>query len=109
MDIKNILSLKMKAARVLKGLTQIKAAELIGIDLTYYAKIETGKVFPSFKVLTKIVDVLDFTIDDIVKPSDKSTTYQLLTDLINKFNEDELELILAISQTLYKINNKNNQ
>ena len=68
-----ILSLKedfgksLKAIRTLKGITQEKLAELIGIEQRQLSRIETGKSFISFGTLEKICLVLDVAPAELFK------------------------------------------
>lgn len=106
MDIHELLKTKMKNARKTKKLTQQQVSELINLDPYYYNKIETGKVIPSFKVIMKIVDVLEFSIDDLIKPDEKSPKYHAILDLLNKCEEKDLEFLLNIISDFVKYKNR---
>lgn len=74
--LNNLLGDKIRQLRKLKGLTQEQLAEQIGIDNKHLSRIEIGKHFPTYYVLKKLAQVLDFDIynieemeiDDIPKP-----------------------------------------
>lgn len=49
---------RMKAARVLKGMTQLQLAELVGTREIEISRIETGRVMPDAQVKQRIALVL---------------------------------------------------
>jgi DNA-binding XRE family transcriptional regulator len=49
-----------------KGLTQMELAELVGVNRFHISKIERGKRTPSVKLLIKIADVLNVSLDDLL-------------------------------------------
>jgi transcriptional regulator with XRE-family HTH domain len=49
---------RMKAARVLKGLTQLQLAERVGTREIEISRIETGRVTPDAKLKQRIADAL---------------------------------------------------
>ena len=102
MEVNDILKLKLKPARKLKGLTQDQLSEIINIDTVYYGRIENGRNVPSVKVLMKLVDVLDLTLDDIVKPNADNKTYQSIQGMLKNCDEKELKIIEGLVATIIK-------
>jgi putative transcriptional regulator len=51
-----------------KGFTQMKLAELVGVNRFHISRIERGKSSPSLKLLMKIADALDVSLDDLFLP-----------------------------------------
>jgi len=49
---------RLKAARVLKGLTQLKLAELVGVKEIEISRYETGRCLPTGAVRQRIADTL---------------------------------------------------
>ena len=49
---------RMKAARVLKGLTQLQLAELVEVREIEISRIETGRVTPDARIKERIANVL---------------------------------------------------
>ena len=49
---------RMKAARVLKGITQRQLAELVGTREIEISRIETGRVTPDTSIKQRIAEVL---------------------------------------------------
>ena len=49
-----------------KDMTQEKTAELAGLHLSYFSKIERGLVNPSFYVLCQIASALDIETSKLI-------------------------------------------
>lgn len=56
----------LKAARVNKSLTQKKAANLIGVNVSTLSKWENGMSCPTNKRIPKILEVYGVSYDDII-------------------------------------------
>ena len=69
-DDKKILGKKIKQLRKSKGLTQEQLAEKLGIDNKHLSKIEKGDHMPTYKVILKLAETLQFNIYDFNKNSD---------------------------------------
>ncbi len=63
-DTKKYIGARIKELRKLKGLKQSELAELVGIDSKHMSKLECGRCFPSFDLLSKIAKILDKSIAD---------------------------------------------
>ena len=50
---------RLAAARVLKGITQRKLAELVGTREIEISRIETGRITPDVKLKLRIAEVLE--------------------------------------------------
>ena len=61
MNLKEDFGRHLKAIRNIKGVTQEKLAELIGIEQRQLSRIETGKSFISFGTFEKVCMTLDIT------------------------------------------------
>lgn len=57
----------MRSLRMSKQLTQESMASLVGLSPQGYAKIERGEVKPSAENLTKIAQVLEVDVGDLVQ------------------------------------------
>jgi XRE family transcriptional regulator, master regulator for biofilm formation len=57
---------RIKSLRVLKKLTQSELAEKAGIAQSMLSAVENNKVNPSIKILKKIADALDVSINDLI-------------------------------------------
>lgn len=63
-----VRKISIKAMRQAKELTQWQLAEKIGVKQESITQWETGKTSPKFARLAKIAEVLECTIDDLVRP-----------------------------------------
>lgn len=60
------MAITLKSARVNKGLTQIKAAKLIGITVDTLSNYERGKSFPDVPIIQKIEEVYGVSYSDLI-------------------------------------------
>lgn len=60
-----MVKLTLKAARVNAGLTQIEAAEKLGISKTSLHNYERGKSVPNIRVIKRIEDVYGVEYKDL--------------------------------------------
>ena len=60
--------LNVKFARMKKGITQEKFAELMGVHPTYVGKIETGKVNMSIAKVLELANVLEIFVGFVRHP-----------------------------------------
>lgn len=60
------MRITLKAARVNKGLTQKKAAELLGISEGMLCKWEKGYSSPTLKRLPRILSTYSVSLDDLI-------------------------------------------
>lgn len=60
------MAITLKSARVNKGLTQVKAAKLIGITVDTLSNYERGKSFPDVPVIQKIEKVYEVSYSDLI-------------------------------------------
>lgn len=65
MDKRIALGLRIKEIRKRKNLSQEELAEKVNLEPTSISNIETGRNYPSFQNLEKIIDVLGVTFNDI--------------------------------------------
>jgi transcriptional regulator with XRE-family HTH domain len=55
----------LKAARTLKGLTQLELADRTGLTDNTISRIENGSQNPTFETVKKIAKALDLNLSDI--------------------------------------------
>ena len=99
-DLRKLLASNMKVYRKTLGLTQDKLAEMLNISYNYIALIETGRRFPSIKMLERIAKALKkdtielFSIKHIESLEKNALKKAILMDieqaLTVRFNESEL-------------------
>lgn len=65
------MTITIRAARVNKGLTQVQAAELLGISKDSLWNYENGRSFPDIRVVKKMEEVYGISYNNLVfLPSD---------------------------------------
>ena len=86
-DLRRVLASNMKLYRKTLGLSQEKLAELADVADNYIALIETGRRFPSVKVLERIAKALQrdtlelFSIEHIKISQKKALQTTILADI----------------------------
>ncbi|MBQ6425760.1 MAG: helix-turn-helix transcriptional regulator [Clostridia bacterium] len=60
------MGLTLKAARVNKGLTQEKAAKLLGISNESLSNYERGKSYPDIPVLKRIEQLYEVSYNELI-------------------------------------------
>ena len=65
MDTKQLLGKRIKELIKKKGISQEKLAEMIGVEPTALSNIVTGRNYPLFTTLEKIIKVLDVNFTDV--------------------------------------------
>ena len=60
------MKLTLKALRVQYGLTQKKAAKLVGVSESAWHSYENAKTYPPIKVIDRITKVFGVNYDDII-------------------------------------------
>lgn len=104
---------KLKFYRKCKGLTQEQLAEQIDIDTKYLARLEKDMHNPTFNVMKKLAQALDFDLSKIDETSAKnntapSKTYIKAIQVLNSAKtEDDLKLYFEALRHTQKCLNKN--
>lgn len=80
-NLKFLLGNKIKIIRLSLGLTQEELAEKIGLERNSISKIETGKRFPSYKTIEKLVYCFNIKYSDLFS-FDKNEVYADYSKLI---------------------------
>ena len=57
---------RVRAARLSKGITQERLAEMVEAGTTHISHIETGNTIPSMKTFIAIVNALDISADELL-------------------------------------------
>lgn len=58
-EMKTEIGKLLKDERIKRSLTQEQTATLLGISRSYYADLETGRYFPSGRLIMKLNDVFN--------------------------------------------------
>jgi transcriptional regulator with XRE-family HTH domain len=64
---------RLRALRILKGLTQTELADRCGLDLMTVARIEWGTREPRWTTALKLAEVLGVPITEFIDPRDQET------------------------------------
>lgn len=64
--IKNNLGLKIRMLRELRNLSQKYMADELNLSLSGYGKLERGETDPSYSRLSKISNILDVSIEELI-------------------------------------------
>lgn len=67
-DICLLLGRKIRALRQARGWTQEKMAETVGIDRSYLAEVETGKIELCLRNLESIAQTFEMEAWELLKP-----------------------------------------
>ena len=60
------MAITLRSARVNKGLTQVKAAELIGITPDTLSNYERGKSYPDVPIIQRLEQVYGVSYSDLI-------------------------------------------
>ena len=71
MTIEKIIGNKIRSLRTLKELSQENVAEMLGISITAYSKIERGETDVQLSRLNQIAEVFKVSIEEILNFGDK--------------------------------------
>ncbi len=101
---------RLKKARIQKGYTQEKLAEIMKVSIAYISRIETGKTHVNLKRLNELCMVLDTSESYILNgASDNSISYlntefnTILKDCSSRDKELIYQIASIISQKKYKL------
>lgn len=67
-DLKDTVAKNLVELRTKAGFTQLELAEKINYTDKAVSKWERGEAMPDLRVLVKIADIYNITVDDIVSP-----------------------------------------
>ena len=95
---------EMRNLRKKKGLSMKKLGEMVGVAEVTISTYETGKSEPSLSVLCAIADILDCSLDMLVRGKEKDRPEERSMDgLFNRLNGyslPQLREVLAFAQYL---------
>lgn len=91
---------RLKKARIEKGYTQEKLAEIMKVSVAYVSRIETGKTRVNLKRLNELCQLLDTTESYILDGASHNSTSYLNTELnsvLKDCSAKDKELIYQIA------------
>ena len=108
-NLKNI-GKNIKIARLKKGFSQEKLAELCGVSDRHIGLLERGQTSGSIPLIIDICNVLDvspnFVFRDIIKNNDNTILPNDISDLYINLDINNQKFVQETIKHLYKIQNK---
>ena len=101
-DIKKLFGLKIKEYRTKRGLKQCKLSELVDVDPKTISVIESGKNFPSPKLIYKLAVALKVETKDLIDFNHLQEEKNLKTEIIsmvNKLSKENLSILYKITKS----------
>lgn len=101
MNLKKKLGLRIKELRIKNNMTQAELAERTGIAAKHQSYIETGKTYPSAKLIESYADIFNIDVGDLLTISHIKDRNSLIKDIYQMLNKaDDVSIVTA-----YKILN----
>lgn len=101
MTVKELFITNLKAYRKLRGISQMQLAELCGSSTGYIGEIESGKRFPSIKMIERIA--IAFEIESWHLFKNEPVNLSGFTDSIKLAPTQKNEIIKMTNAALSKI------
>jgi transcriptional regulator with XRE-family HTH domain len=102
MDTKQLLGKRLKELIKQKCISQEKLAEMVEIEPTALSNIVTGRNYPLFTTLEKILKVLDVSFADVFKFEHHQENEVLIEQIVEllKNNPDRMKDFYKIAKAL---------
>lgn len=94
---------RIRAVRLVKGMTQEKLAELVEVGTTHISHIETGNTIPSMKIFIAIVNALNVSADELLCDNiinSKEVFQHEITQTVTDCDEIEIRIIADMVKAL---------
>jgi len=104
MDTKKLLGQRIKELIKRNGISQEKLAEMIGIEPTALSNIVTGRNYPLFSTLDRLIHVLGINYNDVFDFEHNDTNENLkgqIMDILEK-HPDKIKDFYKIAKALTK-------
>lgn len=102
---KELLGARIKELRRSKSLSQVRLAELVGIESKHLSRIEVGRSYPSLKTLEGIAMALRVEMKDLFDYLHQSSSRDItesITALLNDADDEKLRLALKILKAMVR-------
>ena len=101
---------RLRLLREARQLSQVRLAELVGVDPRAYNRWERGTIAPHLDTLVKIADVLQVSLDELVGRKPVSSEVRIRNHTLNSLwqqadalpDEEQQALILVIDSFVKK-------
>ena len=103
MKLKERFGLHIKELRTKRNLTQAQLAELIGIATKTQGFIETGRSFPSTKVIEQYAKIFELDVSEVLNIGhiqDYSRVVEEIKIMLEKANEEQIVVIHKFLKSL---------
>lgn len=98
---KGVLGAAIRTARIKMNLTQEQVAEMVDISPVHYMHLESEHRMPSIKVLFKLCDILNLSLDSLMFLSaNDNPLIQEINNYAHKCTDRQLQVILAAMQVM---------
>lgn len=100
---KQLLGLRIKELRKVKGFTQEELAEKLNIETRQLSKLETGKHYPSFETVVALLKTFDMTFEELTTIDHLDTVEnikQKLQNEIDSLDENKTLMIYKLIRNL---------
>ncbi|MBP1736772.1 MAG: helix-turn-helix domain protein [Oscillospiraceae bacterium] len=98
----NKLGSAIYLARLDKHYSQDELAELVDVTPAHIKHMESGHRMPSIEVLSRLVQVLNLSLDDVFFPEPKvNAKFRKAMRLLRLCDERELRLVLALLDAMH--------
>lgn len=94
------MTLKIKALRKAKGLSQQMLADMAGVSRSQFSEIETGSRPANTLRLSAIAKALGVSVTDLFEGGSKESYVNELRDLLDGMSEDDREAIMRLAKSL---------
>ena len=86
-DINKIFASRVKEARINKGFSQEKFAEMLGIGVSTLSKIECAKSYPTPDTMNKIINTLEIEPYLLFMDSNQVDSEKMYKSIISKIKD----------------------
>ncbi len=101
--------LKMREYRKRQGLTMKRLGEMVGASEASISQYETGRVEPDIELMSKIADVLNVSVDNLIGRSDdippasqpKTTEARILSHGIDRLPKEQREQAVNVMKAVF--------
>ena len=107
-DFAKLLGKRIRFLRKLKGISQLELAYDMDMSMNTISTIELGKISPKIETLNKIAQKLDVNLSELFVFSEKKLKNKKLDELfglLNQENDDFIEAMIIIAESMKKIKN----
>jgi transcriptional regulator with XRE-family HTH domain len=103
---KELLGARIKELRRSKGLSQVRLAEMVGIESKHLSRIEVGRSYPSLKTLESIARALKVEMKDLFDYVHQSSSSREITEsittLLSDADDEKLRLALKLLKAMVR-------